>query len=236
MSDISVRLDEQEELDFDISINVASNNIDEQRDVKVRFIVEDSGINYTFNARKKEEGGYSVRIPVMEQKMHSGDKNCSLEVICNNRYFPAWQGVVNFEKSVKVEAAIIKVNRNNEPEIKVESITKNEEQPMVDIVKKEEIVQEIQVEEGKKNKKHSDSTKNLNIEKPKKVRPKIDRNTEIQPPKQFRETVKDRKDRKIKEAYNKILANRKNGGLKFMKNEQIINLRRKKLISSLRDL
>ena len=230
MSDISVRLDEQEELDFDISINVASNNIDEQRDVKVRFIVEDGGINYTFNARKKEEGGYSVRIPVMEQKMHSGDKNCSLEVICNNRYFPAWQGVVNFEKSVKVEAAIVRVNKKKEPEIKVESVTKKIEEPMVDITK---ISNNEEVFEARKNKKHSNATKNLGIEKPKKVRPKIDHETEIQPPKQFRES----KNSRLKKIYKGIIGNRiKKEDINFMDNKKILSLRRKKLISNLRDL
>lgn len=227
MSDISVRIDEQEELDFDISINVSSTNVEEQKDVKVRFIVEDGIINYTFNAREKEEGGYSVRIPVMENKMASGEKDCTLEVICNNRYFPAWKGTVNFEKSIRVEAAIVKSDVDKKPPIQVTSISKTSNTGVVeDVVKldnKENIVEEKPKEE--KGRLYS-----LDPAPPKKE--KTIKEEPVVPRREMKKV-----SNRVKATYSKIFKNAEaKKDYKTLQNEDIKHLNNKKLITSVRDI
>ena len=225
MSDISVRIDEQEELDFDISINVSSTNVEEQKEVRVRFIVEDGTINYTFNAREKEEGGYSVRIPVMENKMASGEKDCMLEVICNNRYFPAWKGTVNFEKSIRVEAAIVKNGEDKKPPIQVTSISKTSNtgvvEDVVEVDNKEKISEEKPIE--KKDRVYALDPAPEN-KKTIKEEPTIKR----------RETKK--VSSRVKATYAKIFKNTEKKGYKTLKNEDVSNLTNKKLITSVRDI
>jgi len=225
MSDISVRIDEQEELDFDISINVSSNSIEEQKNVRVRFIVEDGGFNYTFNARQKEEGGYAVKIPVMEDKMKTGDKNCTLEVICNNRYFPAWNGVVNFEKSIRVEAAIVKNGEDNKPPIQVASISKKSNtgvvEDVVEVDNKEKIVEEKPKEE--EGRKYTLDKK----EKPKKI---VEQEPVVAPrtPKKITS--------RVKATYAKIFKQESKKSYRSLKTEEINRISNKKLISSVRDI
>jgi hypothetical protein len=207
-------------LDFDVSINVDSNNLTEQKDIKVRFLIEDGGMSYTLDAYKKEEGGYAVRIPIMENKLSEGSKNCSLEVICNNRYFPAWTGKVDFQKSIKVEAAVIKKTETKETNITSEVVGKKTFKDPSAKLEKQNPVKHLKVEAEDDEDKETPAEK-LNLPTPVKVQPKIHQHVSIKKPKIFR-------DKKLKEAFNRI-KNRKK--ISQSVNEHIVekNIRREKI-------
>ncbi|MDA0777809.1 MAG: hypothetical protein O3C19_01940 [Bacteroidetes bacterium] len=196
MNNISIKLDDQEELEFDVSINVDSNNLTEQRDIKVRFLIEDGGMNYTLNAYKKEEGGYAVLIPIMENKISEGSKNCSLEVICNNRYFPAWTGKVDFKKSIKVEAAVIKNAKNKETSVVAEIVAKKSFKDPSAKLEKQNPVKHLKTEIEDTKDTQTPSEK-LGLQMPGKVSPKTHQHVSIKKPKIFR-------DKKLKETFNRI--------------------------------
>jgi hypothetical protein len=221
MSDISIRLDEQEELDFDISINVASNNVNETKDVKVRFIVEDNGINYTFDGYKKEGGGYGVRIPVMEKRMDAGNKSCILEVICNNRYFPAWSGKVNFEKSIKVEAAPVVKQQNTQPEVRVEGISKTFKDPEPVLVGQNP-TKRMPVEA-----KGDTAVDKLDLNIPGKKAAEVHQHVSVKKPKIFR-------DKRLKEVLNRVI-NRKRE-INTTSNAKVLGYRNKKIVGGVRDI
>ena len=134
MNKLIVEITEENIIDLDIKIHNDSVTIREE-DVTVRMIVDgDNNLKYSFNGSKKGDT-YSVRVPRLKGMMSVGERDCFIEVICYDRYFKAWEGVVELQEATKIEVSPKKTNVMESTKIEITPTAKIVEQP-----KKEENV------------------------------------------------------------------------------------------------
>jgi len=151
-----VEITEENIIDLDIKIHNDSVTIREE-DVTVRMIVDgDNNLKYSFNGSKKGDT-YSVRVPRLKGMMSVGERDCFIEVICYDRYFKAWEGVVELQEATKIEASPKITNVMENTKIEITPTAKIVEQPK----KEENILVEDKEEEKKvevieENKKEED--------------------------------------------------------------------------------
>jgi hypothetical protein len=139
-----VEITEENIIDLDIKIHNDSVTIREE-DVTVRMIVDgDNNLKYSFNGSKKGDT-YSVRVPRLKGMMSVGERDCFIEVICYDRYFKAWEGVVELQEATKIEVSPKKTNVMENTKIEITPTAKIVEQP-----KKEENILVEDKEEEKK--------------------------------------------------------------------------------------
>lgn len=158
MNKLIVEITEENIIDLDIKIHNDSVTIREE-DVMVRMIVDgDNNLRYSFNGTKKGDT-YSVRVPRLKGLMSIGERDCFIEVICYDRYFKAWEGVVELQEATKIEVSPKKTNVMEDTKIEITPTAKIVEQP-----KKEESIlvedkeEEKKVEVVKEEKKDDDDT------------------------------------------------------------------------------
>lgn len=144
MNKLIVEITEENIIDLDIKIHNDSVTIREE-DVTVRMIVDgDNNLKYSFNGSKKGDT-YSVRVPRLKGMMSVGERDCFIEVICYDRYFKAWEGVVELQEATKIEVSPKKTNVMENTKIEITPTAKIVEQP-----KKEENILVEDKEEEKK--------------------------------------------------------------------------------------
>ena len=141
MNKLIVEITEENIIDLDIKIHNDSVTIREE-DVIVRMVVDgDNNLKYSFNGAKKGDT-YSVRVPRLKGVMSVGERDCFIEVICHDRYFKAWDGVVELQEATKIEVSPKKTNVMENTKIEITPTAKIVDQP-----KKEEILAEEKKEE-----------------------------------------------------------------------------------------
>ena len=144
MNKLIVEVTEENIIDLDIKIHNDSVTIREE-DVIVRMVMDgDNNLKYSFNGTKKGDT-YSVRVPRLKGMMSVGERECFIEVICYDRYFKAWEGVVELQEATKIEVSPKKTNVMENTKIEITPTAKIVEQP-----KKEENILVEDKEEEKK--------------------------------------------------------------------------------------
>jgi len=167
LNKLIVEITEENIIDLDIKIHNDSVTIREE-DVIVRMVVDgDNNLKYSFNGTKKG-GTYSVRVPRLKGMMSIGERECFIEVICYDRYFKAWQGVVELQEATKIEVSPKKTNVMENTKIEISPTARIVEQPkkeqnvLVEDKKKEE--KKVEVIEEKKE--EDDDTFEIIMDRP----------------------------------------------------------------------
>jgi hypothetical protein len=125
---MKVKIDQPNILEFDLDIT--NNSSINTSDPDVRFTIQNENINVSFPV-EKQDGTYKVFMPTMKQMIDVGESECMIEVIVADRYFKAWDGKIEFEEAIKVEAKM--KHRPNVETIKVTAAP---------VVKKQRVVKE----------------------------------------------------------------------------------------------
>jgi hypothetical protein len=99
MSDISLYLDQDNELTFNVSIEGSKPGTP-----KYRLVFETKEFSYAFNGSQTAPGEVTVVIPNMKNMLKEGNYKGHLEVMIDDRYFAPLQFDASFEQSVKVVA------------------------------------------------------------------------------------------------------------------------------------
>ena len=99
MSDISLYLDQDNELKFNVAIEGSRLG-----SPKYRLVFEGGNVSYTFNGRALSGGDVSFTIPKMKSILKEGSYQAELEVTVDDRYFTPLSFKAGFEESVKVTA------------------------------------------------------------------------------------------------------------------------------------
>lgn len=136
MNKLVVEISEENLIELDIKIHNDSVTINES-DVKVRMVVDgDNNLSYFFDGKKSGDS-YAVRVPRLKGTLGIGERECFIEVVCYDRYFKAWEGVVELQEATKVEVS--PTNKNN-----IMENTKIEINPVAKVIEKpkQEIIQE----------------------------------------------------------------------------------------------
>ena len=157
MNKLVVEIAEENLIELDIKIHNDSVTINES-DVTVRMVVDgDNNLNYFFDGKKNGDV-YAIRVPRLKGTVGVGERNCFIEVVCYDRYFKAWEGVVELQEATKVEVS--PRNKNNimentrieiNPVARVIETPKNNKE-IIKEDKKKEIEEEVkEVKEEKKD-------------------------------------------------------------------------------------
>lgn len=145
MNKLIVEITEENIIDLDIKIHNDSVTIREE-DVMVRMIVDgDNNLRYSFSGTKKGDT-YSVRVPRLKGMMSIGERECFIEVICYDRYFKAWEGVLELQEATKIEVSPKKANVMENTKIEISPTARIVEQPK----KEQNVLVEDKKEEEKK--------------------------------------------------------------------------------------
>lgn len=99
MSDISLFLDQDNELRFNVSIEGSKPGTP-----KYRLVFEGRNLSYTFNGNQSGPGEVSFVIPSMKNIIKEQSMRANLEVMIDDRYFTPLTFDTTFEESVKVVA------------------------------------------------------------------------------------------------------------------------------------
>lgn len=146
MNKLVVEIAEENLIELDIKIHNDSVTINES-DVTVRMVVDgDNNLNYFFDGKKSGDV-YAIRVPRLKGTVGVGERNCFIEVVCYDRYFKAWEGVVELQEATKIEVS--PRNKNNIMEntkIEINPVARVIETPKVD----KEIIKEDKKEEDVK--------------------------------------------------------------------------------------
>lgn len=120
---IDLRLDEENELTFEVSIQGES-------EVKpiYRFVCETANMSYSFPGEPISENQVIVQVPSLMNKLAEGQHRSHLEVIVDNRLFIPMHLTANFKYSTRVVAEGVKVknsSKENSPPVVKASIKSN---------------------------------------------------------------------------------------------------------------
>jgi hypothetical protein len=99
MSDISLSLDQDNELRFNVSIEGSKPGAP-----KYRLVFESKNFSYAFNGSQAGPGEVSFQIPSMKNMIKEGTYRGNLEVMVDDRYFVPLAFDAFFEDSIKVTA------------------------------------------------------------------------------------------------------------------------------------
>jgi hypothetical protein len=99
MSDISLYLDQDNELKFNVAIEGSRLG-----SPKYRLVFEGGNFSYAFNGRALGGGDVSFTIPKMKNILKEGNYQADLEVVVDDRFFTPLSFNAGFEESVKVTA------------------------------------------------------------------------------------------------------------------------------------
>jgi hypothetical protein len=99
MSDISLYLDQDNELRFNVSIEGSKPGTP-----RYRLVFEDRSLSYSFKGQQASVGEVAFVIPTMKNIIKEGNYKASLEVMVEDRYFTPLTFDASFEESVRVTA------------------------------------------------------------------------------------------------------------------------------------
>jgi hypothetical protein len=108
MSDITLKLDERNDIRFDVSIT-SSEHSSEGPNVQSRFICENGEFEFAFPATITEDGGLQVIVPAMSNLISEGVYHTRLEVIVDGKHFVPLELKTKFAQSTKVVAEGVRV-------------------------------------------------------------------------------------------------------------------------------
>lgn len=99
MSDISLYLDQDNELKFNVSIEGSKLGTP-----KYRLVFEGKDFSCTFAGQQAATGEIVFAVPAMKNVLKEGEYRAELEVLVGDRYFVPLQFGAGFESSIKVVA------------------------------------------------------------------------------------------------------------------------------------
>ena len=102
MSDISLYLDQDNELRFNVSIEGSKPG-----SPKYRLVFESKDCSYAFTGQQSTSGEVLFVVPAMKNALKEGSYRANLEVMVDDRYFVPLQFDADFEASIKVVAESI---------------------------------------------------------------------------------------------------------------------------------
>lgn len=106
METIELKLDEQNELVFKVVVEGVKDS-----DTKVRFVLEDKNMSFTFPVSNLGNGEVKVDLPPMKKMLSEGIYNGKLEVVAEDRYFEPLKFNVDMKLCVQIaEASVVQVN------------------------------------------------------------------------------------------------------------------------------
>ena len=97
MSDISLYLDQDNELKFNVAIEGSRLGTP-----KYRLVLESSNLSYAFTGHALGNGEVSFTIPRMKNILKEGNYHANLEVMVDDRFFTPLSFDAEFEESVRV--------------------------------------------------------------------------------------------------------------------------------------
>lgn len=128
MSDLIIEIDQSNIVEFDIEIKSSIGSINNDN-VSVNLVFEEDSYALSFNA-ENNNGTYEIQLPVLNSIIKEGNKNCFLEVVCQDRYFVPWRGTVELKESTKIIAKPrIKNNISEDTEISVKPRVRRANKP-----------------------------------------------------------------------------------------------------------
>jgi len=99
MSDISLYLDQDNELRFNVSIEGSKPGTP-----KYRLMFESKECSYAFSGQQTHPGEVLFVVPAMKNTLKEGTYHANLEVMVDDRYFVPLQFDADFEASIRVVA------------------------------------------------------------------------------------------------------------------------------------
>lgn len=114
---IDLRLDEENELTFEVTVQGSSST-----SPIYRFVCESEDMSFVFRGIPVGENQVQVIIPPLEKKIKEGIHDAHLEVIVENKLFVPMQLSANFKVSTRVVAEGVRVN-NKLAQAKSPSVT-----------------------------------------------------------------------------------------------------------------
>jgi len=102
MSDISLYLDQDNELRFNVSIEGSKPGTP-----KYRLVFESKECSYAFSGQQANTGEVLFVVPAMKNALKEGRYHANLEVMVDDRYFVPLQFDADFEASIRVVAESI---------------------------------------------------------------------------------------------------------------------------------
>lgn len=136
MSDISLYLDQDNELKFNVAIEGSRPGTP-----KYRLVFEGKDLSYAFSGKQSAAGEVSFVVPTMKNVLKEGDYSAQLEVMIDDRYFAPLSFSARFEESVKVTAESIARPVQKKPEVKAAIISARPPAPPVQISENKSPVQ-----------------------------------------------------------------------------------------------
>ena len=108
-----VEIDQKNLVEFDIEIKSSVGKVD-NKNVSVNLIIREQNLSLSFPANYSN-GTYEIPIPILNSMISEGQRDCELQVVCNDRFFIPWQGTIDLKESTKVVATPkVKSNINEE--------------------------------------------------------------------------------------------------------------------------
>jgi len=120
MSDISLYLDQDNELRFNVAIEGSKPGTP-----KYRLVLEGKGFNYAFAGQQSAQGEVLFTVPSMKNVLKEGRYHAELEVMVDDRYFVPLQFDADFESSIKVVAESVARAAPKRPAVTASIITNN---------------------------------------------------------------------------------------------------------------
>lgn len=102
MSDISLYLDQDNELRFNVSIEGSKPGAP-----KYRLVFESKECSYAFSGQQTNAGEVLFVVPPMKNALREGRYRANLEVMVDDRYFVPLQFDADFEASIRVVAETV---------------------------------------------------------------------------------------------------------------------------------
>jgi hypothetical protein len=102
MSDISLYLDQDNELRFNVSIEGTRPGTP-----KYRLVFEGKNCSYAFNGMQGAPGEVMFTIPSMKNTINEGRYHANLEVMIDDRFFTPLEFDASFEQAMKVTAEAV---------------------------------------------------------------------------------------------------------------------------------
>jgi len=102
MSDISLYLDQDNELRFNVSIEGTRPGTP-----KYRLVFEGKNCSYAFNGMQGAPGEVMFTIPSMKNTINEGTYHANLEVMIDDRFFTPLEFDASFEQAMKVTAEAV---------------------------------------------------------------------------------------------------------------------------------
>ncbi len=119
MADISLKLDETNELIFKVDIT-GTEPVDASP--MIRFVCEDKNVSYIFEGKYNDDQEVEVVVPPMKGRLKEGTEyKTKLEVILEDRYFVPLELDAVFEQATKVVAEMV-TRKKAEPKPEKKSV------------------------------------------------------------------------------------------------------------------